>query len=325
MKFPTPQPAVDPRDFLPPFLSMTSVNLPVLTLTKQRNTEIDQLFYDVGALSKKERDFLVRETNLEGSILVVYPRGGRGDLGIVKHADYQTLRAAPGRLLRHFSIAGVGSSDLGAAALARNLADHVQEPVGAIVAGYGMADLLAEGVGGWFFLGANNQLLQYLHQWRAAGKTLHEPSAGAGAQATRATETTTSVAALAGSPDSDTLFRLLRDEEREIQILLGHSKGCLSIATALEALAVAGPPAALRKAQAIRVITTGAVVELPEGFDHAIQFLGALDGFGAMNSRLHKDYVQMPGAWHHLNTAIPFHLSIRDVLVRAGVRDDAAR
>ena len=35
--------------------------------------------------------------------------------------------------------------------------------------------------------------------------------------------------------------------------------------------------------------------------------------------------MQMPGAWHHLNTAILFHLSIRDVLVRAGVRDDAAR
>ena len=41
MKLPTPLPTVDPREFLPPFLSMTSVNLPVLTLTKQRNTEID--------------------------------------------------------------------------------------------------------------------------------------------------------------------------------------------------------------------------------------------------------------------------------------------
>lgn len=315
MKLPTPQPTIDSHQFLPPFLSMTSVNLPVLTLTKQRNTEIDQLFYDVGALSKKERDFLVQETNLEGSILVVYPQGARGDLSIVKHADYPTLRAAPGQLLRHFSIAGVGSSDFGAAAFARNLADHVQEPVGAIVAGYGMADLLAEGVGGWFFLGANNQLLQYLHQWRAASKTLLEPSAGA--QATRATETTTSMAALAGSPDSDTLFRLLLDEEREIQILLGHSKGCLSIATALEALAVAGHSVALRKAKAIRVITTGAVVELPDGFDKAIQFLGELDWFGAMNSRSHKKYEPVAGAWHHVNTAIPFHMSIRDVLARA--------
>ncbi|MDQ5909084.1 MAG: hypothetical protein QG599_1178 [Pseudomonadota bacterium] len=315
MNIPTPQSTVNPSDFLPPFLSMTSVNLPVLTLTKQRNTQIDQLFYDVGALSKKERDFLAQETNLEGSILVVYPQGSRGDLSIVKYADYPTLRAAPGQLLRHFSIAGVGSSDFGAAAFARNLADHVQKPVGAIVAGYGMTDLLAEGMGGWFFLEAKKQLLQYLHQWRAVGKTLLEPLVDT--QATHAIETTASVAALAGSPDSDTLFRLLQDEEREIQILLGHSKGCLSIATALEALAVAGSPAALQKAKAIRVITTGAVVELPDGFDKAIQFLGEWDGFGVMNSRLHTKYETVAGAWHHVNPAIPLHMSIHDVLVRA--------
>ncbi len=319
MMLPIPQTPFASGAVLPPFLDMASVNLPVLTLTKQRNTVLDQLFYDVEALSAAERAFLVRETNLEGSILVVYPRGGRGDLSIVKYADYQTLRAAPGRLLRHFSIAGVGSSDLGAAALARNLADHVREPVGAIVAGYGVADLLAEGMGGWFFLGANNQLLQWLHQWRAAGAARREPTADA--RATRATEAALPAGALAGSPDSDTLLRLLRDEQRAIQILLGHSKGCLSIATALEALALGGPAAALRKARAIRVITTGAVVELPDGFDHAVQFLGALDGFGAMNSRLHKDYVRVPGAWHHLNTAIPFHLSIRAVLARAGSGD----
>ena len=132
----------------------------------------------------------------------------------MKHADYQTLRAAPGRLLRHFSIAGVGSSDLGrppSPATWPTMCKNRSGPSSPVTAW----PMLAEGVGGWFFLGANNQLLQYLHQWRAAGKTLHEPSAGAGAQATRATETTTSVAALAGSPDSDTLFRLLRDEERD--------------------------------------------------------------------------------------------------------------
>lgn len=270
----------------------------------------------MGALSAAERDFLVRETNLEGAILVVYPRGARGNLSLVKYADYPTLRTAPGRLLRYFSIAGVGSSDLGAAALARNLADHVQEPVGAIVAGYGVADLLAEGLGGWFFLGAKNQLLQYLHQWQAASAALLTPSAGL-----QTTPPTTKAIAppppFVGRSEADTLLRLLRDEERDIQILLGHSKGCLSIATALEALAVGGPATAWRKATTIRVITTGAVVEFPDGFENVFQFLGELDGFGAMNSRLHKDYVKIPGAWHHVNTAIPFHLSIRDVLTRA--------
>jgi hypothetical protein len=315
MSHSTPQTPGDPHAFLPPFLGMTSAHWPVLTLTKQRNTALDQLFYDVGALSAAERAFLVQETNLEGAILVVYPQGARGDLSIVKYADHPTLRAAPGRLLRYFSIAGVGSSDLGAAALARNLADHVQEPVGAIVAGYGIADLLAEGLGGWFFLGANNQLLQYLHQGWAASQALFERAAPA--PAPRTAKAVAPPPAFVGGSDSNTLLQLLRDEAREIRILLGHSKGCLSIATALEALAVGGPAGVRQKAKAIRVITTGAVVELPDGFENAIQFLGELDGFGAMNSRLHKEYVKIPGAWHHVNTAIPFHLSIRDVMARA--------
>ena len=59
------------------------------------------------------------------------------------------------------------------------------------------------------------------------------------------------------------------------------------------------------------------------------QYLGALDSFGAMNSGgagnfyglwLNKEICWIPNAWHHLNTELPFHMSIRDVLKR----DDAA-
>jgi hypothetical protein len=69
-------------------------------------------------------------------------------------------------------------------------------------------------------------------------------------------------------------------------LLLGHSKGCLSIAAALEVLACFGVKTARDRARSIGVITTGAVVEMAGGFHNVIQFLGNLDGLGAMNSRL---------------------------------------
>ena len=115
---------------------------PATLAAKKRNVFLDHLFYDVGALTKPELDQLTAERNIEGSILVVFPRGGDSEIRIRKFEDYETLRAAPGRLLDRFVIAGVGSSDVGAAALARNLADHCQQPVGAIIAGYGIEDVL---------------------------------------------------------------------------------------------------------------------------------------------------------------------------------------
>ena len=82
-------------------------------------------------------------------------------------------------------------------------------------------------------------------------------------------------------------------------------------------------------AEAIRVITTGAAIELPNGFENAGQYLGTLDSFGAMNSRgagsfwnlsSNKDIHWIPNAWHYVNTMLPFHMSINDVLRRDGIR-----
>lgn len=62
----------------------------------------------------------------------------------------------PEDFLRHapsanaLAIAGVGSSALGAAAFARNVADGLGEPVAAVVSGYGLADVLTEALGGFF-------------------------------------------------------------------------------------------------------------------------------------------------------------------------------
>jgi hypothetical protein len=300
--------------FVPLFFGQASSN-PLLEAAKTRNVGLDRFFYDVGALTPAEVDRLVAETNREGSILVVFPHGARGENSIVKHRDYPALRAAPGKLLGRFSIAGVGSSDLGAAAFARNLADHYQEPVGAIVAGYGMADLMKEGLGGWYFLGAHNRLMQRVNEWQAAGqRPLAQITASQEPQTAKVAK---SIRGITGSADTDALIRLLLDEDRQIQTLLGHSKGCLSIAAALAVLARFGTQAARDKARAIRAITAGAVVAMPGGFRNVVQFLGGWDWFGAMNSRRGIPYETIPRAWHHVNTAISFHTSIPEVLERA--------
>ena len=91
------------------------------------------------------------QTNIEGAILVVEPCADKASIRVQKFDTFDAFRSEPGDLLRHFTVAGVGSSDLGAAALARTLANHLDAPVGAIVAGYGLSDLLSEALGGWFF------------------------------------------------------------------------------------------------------------------------------------------------------------------------------
>ncbi len=240
-----------------------------LTLAAQgRNTALDALFYDLDALSAEEQAILRARTPLVGSILVVHPRGANGAQSIDCFSDFQTFRDAPGELLRHFAMAGVGSSDMGAAALARNLADHLGAPVGAIVAGYGMADLMQEALGGWFFFGAANRALDFAQQLAPiAPFVLREAEAEERGEL------------LFASPETLTLLAILGDPERRVETLVGHSKGCLEIAFALEALA-ASDPAALARVSAIDIVTLGAVVAVPPGLPRLRQYLGEIDWFG---------------------------------------------
>lgn len=287
--------------------------LPATQGAKRRNTALDWLFYDVGNLTPAEFTLLVGESNREGAILVVWPSGAKGEIGVRKFVDHDELCAAPGALLSRFAVAGVGSSDVGAAAFARTVADRYQEPVGAVVAGYGVADLLAEAMGGWFVLGAANFWMKAYHDalndvraltrnLEASDEDLERP------QARQAAET------VVAHSDSVTLLKLLLDEERAVKSVAGHSKGSLSIAYALEGLVLTGQRRAIKRAKATRVTTAGAVVALPEGFDNAGQYLGAADWFGGLNSRLGVDFEQVPLAWHHLNTAIPLHMDFGAVL-----------
>lgn len=286
---------------------MMSFGGPSALPLKRRNTLADWAFYDIGNLTKPEFDMLVDQKNLEGAILVVAPRGDDASINVSKFDDYEDLVAAPGKMLSHFTIAGVGSSDVGAAALARTLADHLGEPVGAIVAGYGVSDLLAEAMGGWFFFGAAN---------RATAWARHAKLKAAREQAGHSTADREAIAKSleAAQSDTETLLRLLIDPAREVKTLLGHSKGCLSIAFALNHLEMNTGAAEFAQFTGIEVITTGAVVDLPSDMAAVRQYLGAIDWFGGMNSLIGKECVKVPNAWHHVNTDLPFHMDVAAVL-----------
>jgi hypothetical protein len=251
---------------------------------------------------------LMAQTNIEGAILVVEPCADKASIRVQKFDTFDAFRSEPGDLLRHFTVAGVGSSDLGAAALARTLANHLDAPVGAIVAGYGLSDLLSEALGGWFFFGSINRAIGRFNQLQSQSKLpaqdrerKHQESVGTVLEGVR-------------SPDTQTLIRLLGEKERQIETMLGHSKGCLSIAYALGALALRADKADFQRAVDIDVITTGAVVEFPAGLNRLRQYLGELDWFGGMNSSLHLAHISVPGAWHHMNIEINFHMDLAAVL-----------
>ena len=166
-----------PRNFSPAFadtpnqvaefLSRGAAVLPGSEIIKQRNTAIDWLFYDVGVLTTDEFQSLSTEKNKDGTIIVVRPVTRELEVCVRKLNSYSELRADPGDLPQHLFMAGVGSSDVGAAALARKLANVGDASVGATVAGYGVADLLTEALGGWFSLGAYNRMIQAFHAHEA--------------------------------------------------------------------------------------------------------------------------------------------------------------
>jgi hypothetical protein len=113
-----------------------------------------------------------------------------------------------------------------------------------------------------------------------------------------------------GSPDATTLLYLLTKLRGKIKLLVGHSKGNYSIENALEGWA--GSPNAK-----LQIVTLGAVIWFPSQFTDLQQFIGEIDYFGMLNSRIFVQRIGVPGAGHSLNTALPRHVSVRDALAAA--------
>lgn len=272
----------------------------VLDAIQRRNALLDGVFYNVGNIDPAEYRQLAFWLAREGALLIVPPTGS-GALRLC--LDKAEFLAAGGDAVGALAVAGVGSSAVGSAAFARDIADALGKPVGAVVSGYGMSDLLAEAMGGFFWFGALNGLrhgfeaLDRLTKRLSASET--RPDAATGPEFLRL------------SKDTATLIDLLEDPRFAVPLLVGHSKGNLVLSEALYALD--GKGGLGRVARASRIVTISAKVGMPEAFaGRVFDVIGQWDGFGALNSRpdIPADLV-VPGAWHSTNPDFPLGMGIR--------------
>ena len=267
------------------------------------NTSLDEVFY-------------------EGSILIVHPGTARRPIDLLMPWEFVSQQQAEDEeTIDAIVLAGVGSSALGTAALARNVADHLQRPVAGIVSGFGMSDVLTEALGGWFVLGARNMLREML------ARILDTFQLKDHVRDTQSHSEMKSDFELAGIdrdhfiygiPDSAVLLYLLI-KLPSISLLVGHSKGNLSLENALEVLLQSCRQMGKPVPADLEIVTLGAVTYFPAEFSNVHQFLGRRDYFGLMNSRVCVEREWVSHARHSLNSERPDPLSVRDALIFARI------
>ena len=262
---------------------------------KQRNAVLDNFFYDTTRLTMEERAKLTPLADREGSIIVVPP--SNSDREIRHYTRALRFMTEEGPAIRAIAVAGVGSSALGTAALARSIADALDADVAGIVTGYGLSDMMSEALGGWFAFGAADRIRHTMERAFARMRP----------------------AALADSvtPGSDaaaTLAEILLAAPPKLDTLVAHSKGSLVVAHALQRYVddLEGDDSPLFKR--LHIVTLGAVVGVPAEFKHVKQYLGAYDWFGGANSSLGVKHERVPGVSHHLNPGFPYHMRVAPLL-----------
>jgi hypothetical protein len=247
---------------------------------RQRNAVIDNFFYDTASLTLEEKAKLSPLVDREGSIIVVPP--SNSDRRIRYYKSALRFMHKEGPALRAIAVAGVGSSALGTAALARNVADALDTDVAGIVTGYGLSDVMSEALGGWFAFGAADRIRYTMEKF--FGRMRPAMSAAILADGTDASTTLCEIL-LAGPPKLD--------------YLVAHSKGSLVVAHALQRFVEDPEGDESLLFERLRITTLGAVVGLPPAFKKVKQYLGALDWFGGANSSLGVMHERVPGAGHH--------------------------
>jgi hypothetical protein len=305
------KPQATAADFIAPLaeISLHWFELPQALITpavqacRLFNNALDAAFYNVFDLVK---DLAARDT------LVLDDELGQHDVHPRKVIDLDTLCNPEGSLLlidttkspyvkrfHHLqefldtteetsevdiiTITGVGSSALGSAAFAWEIASATERPVLAIVAGYGVADVIQQGMGGWFGFGMHNwlgskaaiqeQLALFLPKTANIGRRLSLT-----APDSEHTKTSGGAAVFRhGSGSSDVLHALLKHRPRQFKTLIGHSKGALVIGNAVEDL----PPEAT---QHLSILTFGCPISPKVPHHKLTQVLGRIDTLGWMNS-----------------------------------------
>ncbi|TBW07863.1 hypothetical protein E0E52_10410 [Azotobacter chroococcum] len=290
---------------LEPLEPITAPREIILEAFRERNALFDTIFYDVKVISNNEIRSIAPLLAAEGAILIV-PPSGEGELSLLHSVD--DFIANGGESIHTLAVAGVGSSALGSAAFARNIANAVKAPVAAVVSGYGAADIITEALGGFFLFGTLNSLrhaFEGLDRLRESG-VISEPSGWS-----------SSLSPTQTSRDTRTVEALLRNRRLKFDLLIGHSKGNLVLSEALYMLQKQNLTHLKEIAEFTRIVTISAKIAMPIEFNakQVIDVIGTLDNLGAINSRptIKTDYSVL-GAWHHTNTDLFFHLPVTSTL-----------
>ena len=280
---------------------------PVLQACRGFNTSLDRLFYDTPAV--RGHVDLSAEMDPEGSLLLVDPTSApyiKVWKDVVAFIDSQAAAPEPVSVA---CITGVGSSALGSAALAWNVAVGLKRPVLAIVPGYGVADVVLQGLGGWFGFGLHDFLQTKSHVQTALALVAPRTAAigrNLSASAPGAVRVNDAPVFRTGCGASDVLHDLM--ERLAIATVVGHSKGALAIGNALHGL----PDG---RTQGLKVVTLGCpIAQDAPGADYH-QFLGWFDALGALNS-----WGNLPNAWvasdHSTNVSIPLSMIAETLVAR---------
>ncbi|MBF0440200.1 MAG: hypothetical protein G8345_14460 [Magnetococcales bacterium] len=283
-----------------------------LNMMQSWNRMCDSQFYDVSALTGEERKDLSVIENPEGAIIVVYPAKDKRNILHYQLDDFIS-ELVDGQLpVRTIAIAGVGSSALGTAALSRNIADYIGEPVCGIISGMGMVDLLTEGLGGWYVLGARNMI----RDWVSRSFSM----SGIPLESSKSTTDGDPFPEhfVPGSPDSLALLKILLVAAHKLRLIVGHSKGNYIIENAMEGY-VAFCRQQAKAISDFQIVTLSALVRFPSEIKSVKQVIGGMDFFGAMNSRPFLDAKTLPLATHTTNPERPFPLIVAKALEVAGI------
>lgn len=288
---------------------------------KQRNMLLDSWFYDVEGLAPEERLELAGPMGLEGTIVAVSPKVEREPIRIYK--SLPRYMNNDGRDVEALVIGGGGCSALGAAALARTVADCYGCYAAGLVTGYGATDLALEALGGGFCYGVTDRLRQQaeLTAERLAARLCEAPAHWAALWA-KARQGTGIGAfdgrhrrpAMPGDSDAAALLELLMAHPRRLRLLVAHGKGALLASFAMGRLVEEMGEEYHPYYDRLSIVTLGTVVRIPRRFRNKHQFLGEWDWFGGINSRYDEPFVKVPKAWHHLNPKIPFHMPTGELL-----------
>jgi hypothetical protein len=279
-----------------------------LDTLQRRNAVLDAVFYDIGVITSEETKGLAFWLAREGAVLRVTPSGEAPlELFLTPEKYFESNDDPVAALV----VAGVGSSALGAAAFARNVADALGKPVVAVVSGYGLADVMTEALGGFFLFGGLNSLRHLFEPLDALTKmfthTERLPELGQIGPWARA------------SKDTETVIALLKDRRFGESLLVGHSKGNLVLSEALYAITAAEGALARALAEKLRIVTISAKIGMPPHFRNVLDVMGGWDWFGALNSRpdIDADYT-VPHAWHSTNRDFPMAMAIdvRETLLK---------